>query len=1258
MSMFTEVVSSDFLGFEFNNVSYGEQIDANASKGKDFCGITVSEKSFGGVKVIYVTHNFKYFGGTLGCAEGERICRAFDYAREHMMPLVMECASGGARMQEGTLALMQMAKVSCAVAAFRACHLPFITLLLDPTYGGVAASYAMQADFKIGIKDARIGFAGPSVILNTCFDMEQDKYDTNCPEGFQSAQFLHNYGQIDMVALDKEDAHKRVATLIQILARRRDSPFKVEDHTEMLDAPDIADIPPGTPTRPYEADYTHARNIDRYQPTDLVHKLFGATFIHLAGDGRQGRDDAIQGGIGLLPRVGDNTEVRPCVVIATHKGHSAEALSSREFGMSHPDGYRTAQRLMGLADQFGLPVVSLVDTCGALPSFDAEVAGQGQAIAEILLFMASLRTPIYTVVTGEGGSGGALGLAMGNRVSMLSNAYYSVISPEGAASILGRYKDEDDKKTNFPKDCMKIATKQHVYAHQLKELGVIDSIITEYPAEDYHYCPFLLKALSIDIMASFAQWDVMTPDDIVKDRQAKFRAMGRFLELTPTQLSDKLAALEPPAARPSRKGAVTVDLTKDATPGPEVPPNLVYIAERTVADNSRVKKARADQPLPVCPVPVPVDTTKPLHDNTVMTAKRVLDERGPEAAAKWVREQSGVLLTDTTFRDAHQSLLATRVRTKDFLDVVDATQQALATPTMFSFECWGGATFDVAFRFLKESPWARLRELRARIPNACLQMLLRGSNAVGYASYPDNVVREFITQAANNGIDVFRIFDCFNNFTQMEVSIDQVRKVGKIAEVAICFTGNFLDENETKYTLDYYRALAQKAVSAGAHILAIKDMAGLFRPQMAGPLMAAMREVAPDIPIHFHTHNTSSAALAACLGMASAGCDIMDFAISSLADTTSQPSLNAFITSVQGTAMDTGIDYLKLEPIAQYWEAVRKVYASNESGIKTGTARVYEHQIPGGQFSNLYAQARDMGLEHRWSEILDMYRDVNRALGDIVKVTPSSKCVGDLSMYLIMNDLTPDAVNPATVNPDFPWPQSIQDLFEGKLGFPEDGLPDAFSKAVLKDKKPLSERPGKVMPPADLEKIKADLSSRYNIEAAMEDAVSYVMFPAVFEAWMAHIQKYSAATVGLPSHVFFGGMVCGETVGDITLTRFSPVSAHKTRTLSFLVGGISMNVVIAEPEHNDGNKGKAVLPPADKNDPTHITAPMPGKVTEIAAEPGAHVYRGEPLLKVSSLKMDVEITAPHEGVVEKVVASLATPVTSNCLLLVLSQMAE
>ncbi len=1201
-----------------------------------------------------MTHNFKFFGGSLGCAEGERLCRAFDYARTESIPVVMESASGGARMQEGTLALMQMGKVSCAVAKFRAAHLPFIVILRDPTYGGVAASYAMQADFKIGVKDARIGFAGPGVICNTMFQMDQEKYDTNAPEGFQSAQFLHNYGQIDAVALDLEDAHVMTGKIVQMLARRQKSPFSVVDPAETYSAPDIEDIPPGTPRRPLDADYTAARSIDRYQPTDLVHKLFGATFIQLAGDGRQGRDDAIQGGIGLLPRVGDNSIVRPCVVIATHKGHSAADLSSKEFGMSHPDGYRTAMRLMGLAEHFGLPVVSLVDTCGALPSFEAEVAGQGQAIAEALLFMAGLKTPIYTCITGEGGSGGALGLAMGNRVAMFSNAYYSVISPEGAASILGRYKDDEEKKVQFPKDCAAIATMQKVYANQLQELGVVDSIIQEFPAENYHHCPFLLKALATDVLNAFESWDAMSPEEVLEDRQAKFLAMGKFTTLNKEERDARLAGLKEPEARKPVPRPPVIDLTKDVDPT-TIPTNLRFIAEKTVAEGSRLKLARAGVATPASPAVVPVDPAKPVHDPSIMTAKRVLDERGPVEAAKWVREQQATLITDTTFRDAHQSILATRVRTKDFLDVVDATQQALASPNFFSFECWGGATFDVAFRFLKESPWARLREIRARTPNACLQMLLRGSNAVGYASYPDNVVREFIHQAATNGIDVFRIFDCFNNFSQMEVSIDQVIKEGKIAEVAICFTADFLDGNETKFTLDYYRQLVRKALKAGAHIIAIKDMAGLFKPQMAGPFMEMLREEAPNTPLHFHTHNTSSAALASCLAMANAGCDIVDLAISSMADTTSQPSLNAYITSVRGTPLDTGINYLALEPMTNYWEEVRKVFAGNESGIKTGTARVYEHQIPGGQFSNLYAQAKGMGLESRWSEIQDMYRDVNAALGDVVKVTPSSKCVGDLAMYLIINDLTPDAVRPENVSRDFPWPASIKDLFKGKLGFPEDGLPEGLTKAVLGDEEPLTVRPGKVMPPADIDAVKADLSARYSITATNEDAVSYLMFPAVYEAWMKHVHEYSNATVGLPSHVFFGGMLVGETVEGITLSRVLPVTAHKTRSLMFNVGGAKTTIIVKEPEAGAADKPKAVLPPADKEDPTHLRTPMPGTVTTITAEPGAHVYRGEPLLKVSSLKMDVEIAAPHEGVIEKVVAKLGTPVTTDCLLVVLSK---
>eukprot|EP00755_Sulcionema_specki_P005036 Sspe_Gene.31624::Locus_15584_Transcript_1_1_Confidence_1.000_Length_4052::g.31624::m.31624/K01958/PC, pyc; pyruvate carboxylase len=755
-------------------------------------------------------------------------------------------------------------------------------------------------------------------------------------------------------------------------------------------------------------DYTRSRDMTRPQAQDVISKIFTG-YVELEGDGRIGSDRCIRGGLGMLRDV-------PCVVVATCKGHTPSKMKEANFGMPSPHGYRKAMRLMQLAERFSLPVVTFIDTCGALPSFSAEEQGQSEAIATNLVVMGMLNTPIVTVVLGEGGSGGALGIGMGDRIAMLSGAYYGVISPEGASSILGRYKSNEDKAKQFPIDCKNLATAQSIYAPQLKELGVIDEVLWETGdrrKETFKDFPLLQSDIESFLLTSLADLTKLTPDSLVQSRYNRFRNMGIYGlwdptmeqvhvdpatpmgEQSPVSVSQRATAHMPRyAVLPSPKEAPAA---KPPATKPKESRLLRHLADETVrGSRSAFRKlwpfTSGDVPPPAVDAlanPPPAAAKDPLY------AKKILDEQGPEALAAWVRKESRVLITDTTMRDAHQSLLATRVRTTDILAAAHEAQRVMGGKAgVFSFEMWGGATFDVAYRFLHECPWERLRILRKAMPDVCFQMLIRGANAVGYKSYPDNTIAEFCRLAAENGMDVFRIFDCFNDVSQMRVCIDAVRKAKKVAEVCICFTGDFLQKGEKIYTLDYYRNLAREVKEAGAHMIGLKDMAGLLKPAAAAPLMKALREGAgDDIPIHFHTHATSSISLATVLAMSAAGCDVVDTCIASMADGTSQPSLNAFLADLE-TSENTrypGVPYLSLERLDMFWARIRTLYCPFESGMLSGTARVYDHQIPGGQYSNLLVQCKSMGLAPRWAEVCDMYRDVNKLFGDVVKVTPSSK---------------------------------------------------------------------------------------------------------------------------------------------------------------------------------------------------------------------------------------------------------------------------
>ena len=647
----------------------------------------------------------------------------------------------------------------------------------------------------------------------------------------------------------------------------------------------------------------------------------------------------------------------------------------------------------------------------------------------------------------------------------------------------------------------------------------------------------------------------------------------------------------------------------------------------------------------------------------------MLDAEGPEALAKWVIAQKKVLLTDTTMRDAHQSLLATRVRNLDLVEGGKIANEVLRDA--FSFEAWGGATFDVCMRFLDECPWDRLRALRAACPDVCLQMLIRGSNAVGYTSYPDNVVSEFIRLAALNGMDVFRIFDCFNDIDSMEISIKAVIAAGKVAEVCLCYTGDVLTSKI--YDLAYYQSVAVQAVKAGAHIIAIKDMSGLLRPLEAGPLLAAIRAVAPGVPVHFHTHSTSSVSLATCFEMARNNCDIIDFCTASMADGTSQPSLNAFVAMMQGASNDTGINYLDLESYDVYWARCRDMYEPFESGMKSGSARVYEHQVPGGQYSNLLVQCKSMGIQDKWEGVLDAYRDVNKLFGDIIKVTPSSKCVGDLALYLVTRSLTTaDLLDPSKAS-SIDFPESVVGLLKGDLGFPHKGFPQNVEDAILKGMPRRTVRAGLALPPADFTAHLEGLGKRWGRVISPEEGMSSLMYPQVFTDFMTRREQKGLLLKRLPTPVYLYGLLPGEsfvlpnvpasevkdalvTCGgasadvNITLKRIGPLKGGNMRSILFTVNGKEQQHEVKD----SSGKFEFEGPMADSKKAGQIGSPMPGSVEKLLVTDGQLVAAGETLCTISAMKMEVKVTSPFEGKVVGLNVLAGTRVVEGALLLTLA----
>ena len=633
-----------------------------------------------------------------------------------------------------------------------------------------------------------------------------------------------------------------------------------------------------------------------------------------------------------------------------------------------------------------------------------------------------------------------------------------------------------------------------------------------------------------------------------------------------------------------------------------------------------------------------------------------LQELGPAKFAAWVRAEKRLLITDTTFRDAHQSLLATRVRTYDMLAIADTLSRAV--PTLFSLEMWGGATFDASMRFLQEDPWDRLVALRERIPNILFQMLLRASNAVGYTTYPDNVVRAFIRRSAADGIELFRIFDSLNATANMQVAMETVRADTRaICEAAICYTGDIFDPARSKYSLKYYVGLAKELVRMGTHILAIKDMAGLCRPYAAYALVKALRDEV-DVPIHFHTHDTSGISGASVLRAVDAGADIADAALSSMAGMTSQPPLESLVAALEHTDRDTGLDRATLDTLSRYWSDVRDLYYPFEEGLRAPGSDVYQHEMPGGQFTNLRQQAKSLGLQQRWGEVCRAYAVANQLCGDIVKVTPSSKVVGDLALFMVTNNLTAEDV--LTSEAPLHFPKSVVEMMQGWLGEPAEGWPKDFQKIVLRSARvtPLEGRPGAAMPPADLTGAAETLRTKAERPPREEDVLSYLLYPNVFMDYAEHWRQYGDTTV-IPTRNFFYGIQPGEEIsvhiepGKTLIIRFLTTGDAREdgrRTVFFELNGQPREVTVVD-------RSVAVKaeprPKADPGNPGHIAAPMPGKVSAVAVRKGQPVKVGQHLFSIEAMKMETAVSSPLEGTVAEVQVNVGITVDAGDLLIVL-----
>lgn len=669
---------------------------------------------------------------------------------------------------------------------------------------------------------------------------------------------------------------------------------------------------------------------------------------------------------------------------------------------------------------------------------------------------------------------------------------------------------------------------------------------------------------------------------------------------------------------------------------------LTYIGETTINGFNGNKKSK----------PILSSPTIPIYEKkSLKGTKQILDAHGPSGVSEWVKEQQEVLLTDTTFRDAHQSLLATRVRTKDLLKIAEPTSQLL--PDLFSVEMWGGATFDVAYRFLHEDPWERLIQMREKMPNILLQMLLRGSNAVGYKNYPDNVNIEFIKKSADAGVDLFRIFDSLNWLEGMTLAIDEVRANNKIAEASICYTGNLLDRGQNKYDLSYYKNLAIELEKAGAHILGIKDMAGLLKPEAAYQLISTLKDTV-QIPIHLHTHDTSGNGIFTYARAIEAGVDIVDVAASALAGSTSQPSAQTLYHALEGTTRQPNVNIDAYEQLSKYWEGVRNYYAPFESGLRAPHTEIYQHEMPGGQYSNLQQQAQGVGLGDRFDEVKEMFHHVNMMFGDIVKVTPSSKIVGDLALFMVQNDLTEEDIYEQGESIDFP--QSVIEFAQGYIGQPYQGFPKRLQEIILKGRKSITERPGKSLKPICFTTLEKKLFKQLERQVTPFDLISYTLYPEVYIDYQHVFETYGDLSV-LDTLTFFHGMRLGEEIEVeieqgktlfVKLISISEPQADGRRVVYFELNGQSREVLI---EDHSVQSSVAIKEQAEKGNSKHIGATMPGTVLDVLCKEGDTVEKGDHLLITEAMKMETTVQAPYAGTIKKIYAKTNEQISTNDLLI-------
>ncbi|KAH3745809.1 Pyruvate carboxylase [Pelomyxa schiedti] len=1127
-------------------------VATTAEKDLSFSSVKAEIRDFGGYKCVWISHDQSFFNGTIGCVEGEVMARALEKAYELKLPLVLSCSGGGLRIQEGSFPIHEMAKYFTIMSKLKDAGIPTISIFNNPSLSA-ATVYGSASDITIGLRSARIGIFEELEILETVFKGDYAPYDVTCPPAFQTSQFVYDNGRLDII-VDHENS-EYLRKLLHIVSEGRrvwhDTPRS--EIKAMLEAK-LAERPLVPPRMEVDFDLVKLRDMGRIQVQDCLDLLF-EEFVELHGDGNNRSNTCTRGGVALLNGL-------PVMVIGTDKGHTPELIVQRNYGMVSPGDLRFARRILHIARRWRFPLIVLADCPGALPTFESEEGGVYKIISELNLGMTKSKVPVISFVLSEAGSGGAACLCNHtDSLVILSNAYFGVMTPEAAASVLGGSTPNMEQGELINK----IMSALQFRGPQLFKMGLVDQIVQE--GETIKETIDQMRACFFAALAPLVE---LSPQELVEKRFHKFRPLRKSLQEVGGEEMEALmkefqnALKAPPPARPSTRGKPTGPSNGVTT---ATPAYMRFLSEMTLLGLKKFDTEGNDDAKNVEAIEAKLPKfvfEKQDLDPSYPTIKAILDGSGPAAVSQWLILQGPhqVFFSDTSLCDGQQCLLSGHVRTRDLLAVADIFSHTVLvnSSSLFSLEIWGEEVFHSCLTTLNEDPWERLRLLRASLPqHVALQMVLSGDSLVSLSKQPRDVARIFITAAARNGIDVFRIYDNFNNVSNMMEIAAIVNECQKISELTICFCGDFENETETVYTLDYYKRLANSISKTCAHILALEDMAGIVKPSHAAPLLAALREASGNrLPIHFHTHDTTGVGLQTVISMVEEGCEIVDVCVPQcMAETPSQPSLSALALTLKCIACprEVQVDAPSLAEMDSAWRGIlRAPWYSKLNVHHCPSTAAYSHALPGWQYNTMYRKCQREHIEHLIPQVLVAYKQTDLALGRIIKVTAVSTAVLDHAIHSVVKGV--DATTALLADKICPIPQTVKDMLNGVYGMPEAGFPAGILSATASN--PLKHG---APPELDLENVSNRVKKAFP-NAPTPTPMEYILNAALFnDAYLVQhakwVNHYGTLTSGIPSRAFWSGMPVGSSVH---IHNYSSLSGNHCPPSSLLPAYVPPNL--------------------------------------------------------------------------------------------------